>query len=1155
MSTTVDRRYALDDCYTRESGCFYVTGTQALVMLPLLQARADRAAKLDTAGFISGYRGSPLGGYDQALWKAQVHLERHDIHFVAAINEELGATAVAGSQQVEAEGAAATRDGVFGLFYAKGPGIDRAGDALKHGHANGSSPHGGVLVVAGDDHGCVSSSMSHQSDLALQAWHMPILNPANLQDYLEFGLYGWALSRFSGAWVGFKAISETVESAGVVTVPEVMPRFAVPVEFTAPADGLHYRWPNLPSAEIEQRMLNRLDAVRAFAVVNSIDRLLADPREATLGIVTTGKAHLDLMQALEDLGLSPDDLSSLGIRLYKVGLSFPLEPQRMLAFAAGLDEVLVVEEKGPVVEQQLKSLLFDHRRIGTLVLGKRDEKGMPLIPEVDETRPYLLRSVLRRWLVRTRPQLKLIDESVVIEAPAAVESLGQRVPYFCPGCPHNTSTRVPEGSRAYGGIGCHYMAAWMDRNTQGLIQMGGEGANWIGLAPFTKTGHVFQNLGDGTFSHSGSLAIRAAVAEGVNITYKILVNDAVAMTGGQPVEGSPTVDAICHQLAGEGVKTLAVVSDDDQQFARERFPSGVRFYPRDRLNSVQEGLRGTPGVSVLLYVQTCAAEKRRRRKRGKYPDPARRLVINEQVCEGCGDCSTASNCLAITPVETEWGRKRRIDQTACNKDYSCNDGFCPSFVTVVGGRLRQHSRVNEDELARLAQGLPEPAVALGDGDFNLLVTGVGGTGIVTVGAIVCVAAHLEGHAASVLDFMGFAQKGGAVISHVRLARDVGKLHQVRIDRARADALIACDLVVANQPEPLAALKADTRVVASVDVMPTAELVLNPDKDLNASLMLQRIRAQVGRERTDAAAFRHWAERLTGSTTGANVLQLGYAWQRGLVPVSRAALERAIELNGVAVAANQQVFTLGRVLAEYPDALRAWIDPSETRDRAVSTESVEAMVARRVDYLTNYQNAAYAERYRRFVHEVSEAVDQRVAGADAFTRAVAHNLFRLMAYKDEYEVARLHSEPEFLATIAEQFEGGYALEFNLAPPFLARRDPVTGLPMKRRFGAWVLPLFRGLARLKGLRGTMFDPFGHTAERRMERRLIESYRETIKGLLPTLSKANLDLAVEIANLPASVRGYGHVKLRSVEVFAAREKELLLRYAEQKALAQAA
>jgi len=1169
MIETIDTRYSLEDCFTRDSGRFYVTGSQALVLLSLLQARLDRAAGLNTAGFISGYRGSPLGGFDQALWRAGPHLEHHAIRFVPALNEELGATAVAGSQQVEAEGTAANRDGVFGLFYAKGPGIDRAGDALKHGHANGSSPHGGVLVVAGDDHGCISSSMSHQSEQAMQAWRMPVLNPADLRDYIEFGLYGWALSRFSGAWVGFKAISETVESAAVITVPAALPRFAAPVTYDSPGDGLYYRWPNLPSTDIERRMCERLEAARAFAAANSIDRLLAAADAATLGIVTAGKAHLDLMQALDDMGLGLTDLDALGIRLYKVGLTYPLESERLLAFAAGLDEILVVEEKGPVVEQQLKTLLFDRCQTATRVLGKRDEQGRPLIPEVDETRPHSLRDVLQRWLARTRPALGAHIQSAsqrstgnaaaTGEPPClaqdAAGSIGKRLPYFCPGCPHNTSTRVPEGSRAYGGIGCHYMATWMDRNTQGLVQMGGEGANWIGLAPFTETGHVFQNLGDGTLNHSGSLAIRAAVAAGVNITYKILVNDAVAMTGGQPLEGSPEVDAICRGLAAEGVKSIVVVSDDPGQFERSRFPRSVRFNPRERLDTVQEELRRTPGVSALLYVQTCAAEKRRRRKRGRFPDPPRRLLINEQVCEDCGDCSKVSNCIALTPVETQWGRKRRIDQTACNKDYLCNDGFCPSFVTVVGGELRRRSRVDDAALAELVRQLPEPATALDERAYNLLVTGVGGTGIVTVGAIICVAAHLEGKAASVLDFMGFAQKGGAVISHVRLARESARLRQVRIDQGQADALLACDLVVANQPEPLATLQPSTRVVASLDVMPTAELVLKPDKDLNATLMLQRLRARVGRERIDTAAFRYWAEELTGGNSGANIMQLGYAWQRGLVPVSRTALERAIELNAVAVAANLQMFALGRVLAEQPEMLAGWLGRGAPAKDNGASEDLETLVARCAAYLADYQNTAYAERYRQFVRQVAEMVTQRRVAGAALVRAVARNLFKLMAYKDEYEVARLHSDPKFLATIAGRFEGELKLEFNLAPPLLARKDPATGRPLKRRFGAWLLPVLRGLAALKRLRGTPFDPFGYTAERRMERRLIERYRATISDLLPRLDAVNLALALEIAELPAAIRGYGQVKQRAVAAFDEREAELLRRYAATRALARAA
>ncbi len=1153
MAAAIDLSYSLEGCYLRDQGPVYLTGTQALVLLPLLQRRRDQSVGLNTAGFISGYRGSPLGGYDQALWRAQSHLEKHHIQFQPGLNEELGATAVAGSQQVEAEGDAARYDGVFGLFYAKGPGIDRAGDALKHGNAAGSSPNGGVLVVAGDDHGSISSSMSHQSDCVFKAWSIPVLSPANLQDYLTFGLYGWALSRFSGAWVGFTALSETVESAGVVTLPDTLPLYDNPVNYLVPEGGLHYR-SDLPGMHIEQRLYDKLEAVRAFSAANSIDELVSNPRDAELGIVSTGKGYLDLMQALSDLGIAEHDLDRLGIRLYKLGLTYPLEPTRMLAFARGLKEILVVEEKAPFVEEQLKALLYDHRRIDTSVIGKRDAEGKPLIPLVEELRPNRLRPVLRRWLKAHRPDVPL--RAIPREVPTACgQAIGKRVPYFCAGCPHNTSTKVPEGSRAYGGIGCHYMARWMKRDTEGLIQMGGEGVNWVGLAPFTETGHVFQNLGDGTFYHSGTLAIRSTIAAGVDITYKILVNDAVAMTGGQPVEGQPSVEAICEQLDGEGVKTIVVMSDDIARFQRGRFPKSVEFQPRDELDAVQNRLKQIPGVTALVYVQTCAAEKRRRRKRGKYPDPARRLVINEQVCEGCGDCSSASNCIAIMPVDTEWGRKRRIDQTACNKDYSCNNGFCPSFVTVVGGRLRQLSRVDEDELKRLVAQLPEPDTELRTGDYNLLVTGVGGTGIVTVGALICMAAKLEGNAASVLDFMGFAQKGGAVVSHVRLAKQAGSLRQVRIDRERADALIACDLVVANQQETLETLKTDARVVASVDVMPTAELVLNPDKDLNAVLMLQRIHTRVGRERTLGAAFRQWAERLTGNNIGANIMQLGYAWQRGLVPVSRAALERAIELNGVAVEANRRIFSLGRVLAEFPEALSAWIEETDQQERDTQTEDLKTYVARRVDYLSDYQDAAYADRYHRFVASVKSRVDGRVTRSESFVRSVANNLFKLMAYKDEYEVARLHSDPQFLESLSTRFEEGFKLEFHLVPPFFARKNPQTKAPMKRRFGAWILPVFRGLAALRRLRGTPVDLFGYTEERRMERALIERYCETIESLLPTLNDENLHLATELADLPGSIRGYGYVKLKSIKESNDKQVELLEKFASHEALANAA
>jgi indolepyruvate ferredoxin oxidoreductase len=1137
-----DREYQLDHNLTRCGGRVFLSGTQALVRLLLEQRRRDRARGLNTSGFVSGYRGSPLGMVDQALWQARPLLEQHDIRFLPAINEELAATAIQGTQQVEAD-PERTVEGVFALWYGKGPGVDRAGDAVKHGNAYGSSPHGGVLVVCGDDHGCVSSSMPHQSEQALMAWSMPVLNPAEVGEYLEFGLYGWALSRFSGAWVGFKAISETVESARSVALPDLEREFRLPEDFLPPADGLHNRWPDFPSLAIEARLAHKLAAARAFARANPLDRLLADPHQAELGIVTVGKAHLDVMEAVRLLGLDLHCLAALGIRLYKVGQSFPLEPHGALGFADGLKEVLVVEEKGPVVEQQLKELLYN-RPVRPALLGKEDRDGRPLLSALGELRPGRVGTVLAAWLRRHRPQVLL--------APLPGDGAGgladevapvQRVPYFCSGCPHNTSTRVPEGSRAGAGIGCHFMAAWMDRNTAHLCQMGGEGVAWAGQCLFTRTRHLFQNLGDGTYFHSGLLAIRQALAAKTNITYKILYNDAVAMTGGQPIDGPLSVEDLARQVRAEGVQRIALVSDQPELYGSARLPAGTTVHHRRELDAVQRELRELPGVSVLLYVQACAAEKRRRRKRREYPDPPRRLFINSAVCEGCGDCGRASNCLSIVPLETEFGRSRMIDQSSCNKDTSCADGFCPSFVTVHGGAVRKGSAAAVDAAALRAwiDALPLPRPPSLEQPFNLLITGVGGTGVVTVGALVAMAAHLEGKGASTLDFMGFAQKGGAVLCHVRIAARPAAIHQVRIDAGQADALLACDLVVGSTRDVLATLRQGaTRVVANTHEIPTADFVRKPDAGLQASLLKHRLRKAAGADHVSFVDAQDAARRLLGDAIAANVFLLGYAWQLGMVPVGLDALERAIELNGVAVPMNRRAFAFGRLAAGNRQALEGLLSPGAA---AAAPPPLEQLVAHRVAHLTAYQNGAYAARYQAFVEEVKAAEER--AGADPalpLTRAVARNLAKLMAYKDEYEVARLYGDTAFRQALEQQFEGEFRLRLHFAPPLLARKDPHTGLPRKSDYGQWILPLLKGLAKLKFLRGTAFDPFGWTEERRLERALVEEYRDTIRDLLPRLEPRTLPLALELARLPEAIRGFGHVKRASVDQARSRREALL-------------
>jgi indolepyruvate ferredoxin oxidoreductase len=1158
--------YRLHDNLWAERGSVFLTGTQALVRLLLMQRARDAKAGLNTQGFVSGYRGSPLGMVDQAIWKAGPKFAEAGVRFVPAINEELAATQVLGTQRVESD-PERTVDGVFSLWYGKGPGVDRAGDAIKHGNAYGSSPRGGVLVVAGDDHGCVSSSMPHQSDGLFQAFHMPIVAPANVAEYLEFGLYGWALSRYSGNWVGFTALSEVVESGATVDLDAIGARVDAWQDADAvraatghapPADGLHYRWPDLPSLRIEARLHDKLAAARAFAKVNSIDRdVIVSPR-AKVGIVTCGKAHYDLMEVLRRLEITPAMLAAAGVRLYKVGLSFPLETTRMQAFARGLREILVVEEKAPVVETQLRDLFYnappDARPV---IVGKRDAQGEPLVSSLGELRPSRLIEIVAHWIARHFPNDRVLGDHLQhvrdFTPPELLSNAAdavKRVPYFCAGCPHNTSTKVPEGSRAQAGIGCHFMAAWMGRETEGVIQMGGEGVDWVSHSMFTKVPHVFQNLGDGTYWHSGYLAIRQAVASKATMTYKILFNDAVAMTGGQPVDGAISVDRIARQVESEGVKKVVVISDDIAKYDDQHglFPRGTEFHPREQLDAVQRQLREIEGVTVLIYEQTCAAEKRRRRKKGELVDPARRIFINERVCEGCGDCSVQSNCVAVLPHETELGRKRKIDQSSCNKDYSCVKGFCPSFVGVLGGSLRKNAGALEGgraDFERRVAALTQPRPHVWTGPYDLLVTGVGGTGVVTVGAVIAMAAHLEGNAASVLDFMGFAQKGGSVLSFVRWADLPERLNQVRIDTQQADAVLACDLVVGASPEALQTVRhGRTRVLANVHEVHVAEALHNPDANLRVDALLQKLHFAAGNERVETFDAQALAEEFLGDTIVANILALGFAWQRGLVPMSLTALTRAIELNGVAVQNNLLAFALGRLAAGDPQGLEALRGAAVPSEPQTDVETVDALVARGVEHLTGYQDAAYAQRYAERVRRV-QAQEARLS-ADAslpFTRAVARSLLKLMAYKDEYEVARLYTDGRFHEDLKAQFDGDVQLEFYMAPPLLSRARNGQP-PRKLRLGGWLMPLLRVLARGRRLRGGALDLFGRTAERRMERELVAQYEARIDELLPHLALENLALASEIARLPLTMRGYGHVKIANVALARAREAELLHR-----------
>ncbi len=1126
--------YELDDRYRRESGRVFLTGTQALVRIPLMQRTMDRAAGLNTAGFISGYRGSPLAAYDTELWRAEKFLKENNITFLPAVNEELAATAMLGTQQVEADPHKQV-DGVFGIWYGKGPGVDRAGDGLKHGNAYGTSPHGGVLVVAGDDHGAVSSSMSHQSDVAFLTWLMPNLNPANVAEYLEFGLYGIALSRYSGMWVGFKAISETVESAMSVELPPY-PEFATP-EFEMPPDGLQIRWPDYPGPQIEERLEAKKAATLAFAEANPIDRKIFNTPNARYGIVTTGKGHLDLMEALRLLDIDDKEARRIGLDVYKVGMVWPLAHDAALDFVRDKHEVLVIEEKRGLIESEFKEYFYDYPgRKPKRMVGKQDEFGNRLVPWVGELSPIQLAGIVAQRMDAAMPGLKLGERAARLASPeSTVIRIGgaSRTPYFCSGCPHNTSTRVPEGSQALAGIGCHFMASWMDRDTDGLIQMGGEGVNWVTRSLYNGGRHIFQNLGDGTFYHSGSLAIRQAFAAKTNITFKILFNDAVAMTGGQPVDGPVTVQSIAHSVRAEGIERIAVVSDEPENFNLADFPSGTTLAHRRDLDAIQRELREIPGVTVLIYAQACATEKRRRRKRGTLEDPNKFVVINDLVCEGCGDCSVESNCLSVIPKETPFGRKRQIDQNSCNKDFSCVNGFCPSFVTVEGGQRKTSdaaaSRAFPGE--KLA-ALPLPEAPQIESSYDLLVTGVGGTGVVTVGALITMAAHLEGKGASVLDFMGFAQKFGPVLSFIRIAREPGALNQVRIDEQQADALIGCDLVVSSSPKASSTLcKGHTRAVLNTTEMSTADFVKFRDASLKASERVEAIQNIIGKKNLSTIAANHLAESLLGNTIYSNVLMLGYAWQSGLIPVSLDAMLRAIELNGVAIDENKKAFGWGRIAAADTRYVQEQIaDPQQTVE---GIESLDEIIRRRAEFLVDYQDQALSERFSRLVGRVRQAETAVNAGAKlSLTEAVARSYFKTLACKDEYEVARLHTQTGFLEKVRKEFGNKAKLRFHLAPPMLSHRVDLRGRPRKREFGAWMIPAFRLLARLRRLRGTPFDLFGLSGERRLERALIGEYEKNIEVLLEQLSLHNIELATEIVNEYLEIRGYGPVKEEAAE-----------------------
>jgi indolepyruvate ferredoxin oxidoreductase len=1136
----------LDDKYDLAQERVFVTGYQALVRLCLMQKERDRRSGLNTAGYVTGYRGSPLGGLDQQFQRAQARLRASNVLFQAGLNEELAATALWGTQQAELrrEG---KFDGVFGIWYGKGPGVDRTGDVFRHANFAGSSRHGGVLALMGDDHTAESSTTAHQSEYHFIDVMIPILNPAGVQEIIDYGLCGWAMSRFTGAWVALKCMHETVESTAVVDGRLERVNMIIPDDFEMPEGGLNIRLRD-SILGMEARLHDyKRDAMLAFVRANKLNRYIASGgRAPKIGVITTGKSYLDVRQALDELGIDEPRCNALGLRLYKIGCPWPISQRDLKEFAAGLDLIIVVEEKRSLIEVQVREELYGTANQPACI-GKKDEQGNWLFPVKGALDPnevaicigerllnYVGDEDLKHRVARLKDAQRVLAET---------EEIAQRIPYFCSGCPHNSSTVVPDGMRAYAGIGCHYMVQWMDRSTLGFTQMGGEGANWIGEAPFSKRPHVFQNLGDGTYNHSGYMAMRAAIAAGVNMTYKVLFNDAVAMTGGQANDGGLTVPQVARQVAAEGAARVVVVTDEPQKYGRDtRWPAGLTVHHRDDLMSVQEELAKVPGVTVLIYDQTCAAEKRRRRKRHTYPDPDKRVVINELVCEGCGDCGVQSNCVSVQPLETEWGRKRTIDQSSCNKDFSCVKGFCPSFVTVAGAKPKRAAAIAG---SAMSTDLPDPKLPAIDQTYGIIVTGIGGTGIVTVGAILGMAAHLEGKGVGVLDMAGLAQKGGAVASHIRIAEKPEDIHAIRIAAREADLVLGGDIVVAGSRKVLAAVEpgTTTMVINRAEILP-GEFTRNADFALPTERLKRALTAAAGADATHFVDAARIASAVTGQTIAANMVMVGYAYQLGALPLSAEAIETAIKLNGEAAEMNISAFRFGRRVVADPAAIDKLAAPAgATTDARDLSQSFDEMVERRVAYLTAYQDAAYAKRYRGRIDAVKAAEAGKAPGKCGLAEAVARNLFKLMAYKDEYEVARLYGDGAFLRQVAQEFDGErLRFSFHLAPPLLARRDPRTGVPRKITFGPWMLTGFKLLLRLKFLRGTAFDPFGYSAERRLERKLIADYEATLDELLAKLDADNHHLAVAIAAIPEKIRGFGHVKARHLAAAKADETTLL-------------
>ena len=1154
----------LDDKYSLDVGRAFMSGVQALVKLPMLQRQRDALQGKNTAGFISGYRGSPLGGYDQSLWKAKKHLQAQNIVFQPGVNEELAATALWGTQQLGFAPAGSNKfDGVFGIWYGKGPGVDRCSDVFKHANMAGTTPWGGVLAVAGDDHVAKSSTAAHQSDHIFKACGLPVFFPASVQDILDQGLHAIAMSRFAGVWAGMKTIQEIVESSATAHIDPERVQIVLP-EFVMPPGGVHIRWPDT-ALEQEQRLFDyKWYAALAYIRANKLNHNVIEGPQDRFGLMASGKAYNDTRQALLDLGLDDDRCRQLGIRLHKVAVVWPLEAQTTREFATGLREIMVVEEKRQVIEYQLKEELYNWRSdVRPDVVGKFDdvdgggEWSIPnpsantlLRANADLSPAMIARAIAKRLkklgidadtTARMDAHLAVLDAKERSMQTLTLGAAAERMPWFCSGCPHNTSTKVPEGSRAMAGIGCHFMSIWMDRSTVGFTQMGGEGVPWVGQQPFSHDQHMFANIGDGTYFHSGILAIRQSVAAGVNITYKILYNDAVAMTGGQPVGERPeghSVVQIAQSMRGEGAQRIVVVTDEPDKYRGVTLVEGVQVFHRDELDRIQREMREIQGTTVIIYDQTCATEKRRRRKRGTLVDPAVRVMINEAVCEGCGDCGVQSNCLSVEPLETDFGRKRTINQSTCNKDTSCLKGFCPSFVTIEGGQLKKKTASQATSPAALGE-LPEPTLPALHQPWGMVVAGVGGTGVITIGQLLGMAAHMEGKGIVTQDSAGLAQKGGATWSHVLVANTQNDIRTTRVGTATADLVFGCDPIVTASKETLLRMRhGRTHVALNANSTPTAAFVKNGNWQNPAEQCVAEIVQQVGDDKVGSFDAETLAKQLMGDTIYVNPMVLGYAWQKGWIPLHRESLMRAMELNEVQVKNNQLAFEWGRHAAHHLPAVMQVLQPSQLV-RFHKRETLLDIVHKRVAILTDYQDAAYAARYSHFVDKVRLAESH--LNKTLLAETVARNLFKLMAYKDEYEVARLHTDPAFLQRIADQFEGDYKVHYHLAPPLIAKRND-KGQLVKQKFGPGMLTAFKLLTRLKALRGSAFDVFGRTEERQTEKALITEYTDIVEQLITSLNSDNHARAVEIAHVPDSIKGFGHVKERNLAAARQRWAQLL-------------